>query len=179
LKPLNPDLMSNPFQALLTDKVSILKANGAEMGPYECAFDGSICTISDESLDADEGDEVLRTLPNSKVETHKILDVKYNAKFHGIPASCELTLEKSTSLLPQRKGGTIVNINYSQGIQVGDHNSLAISSGIETLITEIERSTSDTHAKKSAKDALANLLRHPIVVAVVGKSIDALLKRLS
>lgn len=171
--------MSNPFQALLTDKVSIRKADGTEIGPYECAFDGSTCRIFDESLDADEGDDVLRVLPNGKVESHKILHVQFAAKFHAIPASYELTVEKSSSLLSKRKGGTIVNINHSQGIQVGDNNSLAISSGFESLITEIEKSTADTHAKKSAKDALANLLRHPIVVAVVGRSVEVLLKRLS
>lgn len=171
--------MLNPFQDLLTDKVSIQKADGTKMGPYECATDGSSCTIFDESLDVDEGDDVLRTLPNSKVETYKILHVKYTAKFHGIPAAYKLTIEKSSSLLPKRKGETTINISQSHGIQVGDHNSLAISSGLESLITEIEKSTSDTQSKKSAKDALANLLRHPIVVAVAGKGIDTLLKRLS
>ena len=171
--------MSNPFQGLLTDKVSILKADGTENGPYECAITGSSCTIMDESLDVDEGDDVLRTLPNSKVETYKILHVGYTAKFHGIPAAYELTIEKSSSLLPKRKGGTTINISQSHGIQVGDHNSLAISSGLESLITEIERSASDIQSKQSAKNALANLLRHPIVVAVMGKGIDVLLKRLA
>jgi hypothetical protein len=171
--------MSNPFQDILTDKVSILKADGTEMGPYECAFDGSSCSIFDESLDVDEGDNVLRTLPNSKVEMHKILLVEYIAKFHDIPPSYTLTLEKPSSLMLKRNGRTIVNISQSHGIQVGDHNSLAISSGIESLIAEIEKSKSDTQSKKSAKDALANLLRHPIVVAGVGKGIDVLLKRLT
>ena len=171
--------MPNPFQALLTDKVSIQKSNGTEIGPYECAFDGSSCTIFDESLDADKGDVVLRNLPNGKVETHKVLDVEYTAKFHAIPASYKLKLEKPSSLLPRGKGDTVVNITQSHGIQVGDHNSLAISSGLDSLITEIDKSATDLEAKKSAKDALANLLRHPIVVAVVGKSIDALVKTLS
>jgi hypothetical protein len=170
--------MSNPFQELLTDKVSILKLDGTELGPYDCALDGSNCKIFDESLDADEGDVVLRKLPNGKVETHKILDVEYTADFHGIPASYKLTLEKSSSLLPRRKGDTVVNITQSHGIQVGDHNSLAISSGLDSLITEIEKSTANAQAKKSAKEVLANLLRHPVVVAVVGKSIDALVRRL-
>ena len=170
--------MSNPFSGLLTDKVSILKADGTENGPYECAITGQSCTIMDESLDVDEGDDVIRTLPNSKVETYKILHVGYTAKFHGIPAAYELTIEKSSSLLPKRKGGTTINISQSHGIQVGDHNSLAISSGLESLIIEIERSASDIQSKQSAKNALANLLRHPIVVAVVGKGIDVLLKRL-
>lgn len=170
--------MSNPFQALLTDKVLILKLDGTELGPYDCALDGSSCTIFDESLVADEGDVVLRKLPNGKVETHKVLDVEYTADFHGIPASYKLTLEKPSSLLPRIKGDTIVNITQSHGIQVGDYNSLAISSGLDSLITEIEKSTADAQAKKSAKDSLANLLRHPIVVAVVGKSIDALVRRL-
>ncbi|MBW4529905.1 MAG: hypothetical protein KME02_04355 [Aphanothece saxicola GSE-SYN-MK-01-06B] len=171
--------MSNPFRSLLTDKVSILKSDGTEIGPYDCAFDGSSCTIFDESIDVDEGDVVLRNLPNGKVETHKALDVEYTAKFHAIPASYKLTLEKPSSLLPRRKGDTVVNITQSHGIQVGDHNSLAITSGLDSLITEIDKSTTDLQEKKSAKDALANLLRHPIVVAVVGKSIDALVKRLS
>ncbi len=172
------NLMSNPFQDLLTDKVSILKVDGTEMGPYECAIDGSSCTIFDENLDADEGDSVLRTLPNGKVERHKIMHVDYTAKFHGIPAAYKLTIEKLSSLLPKRKGETTINISQSHGIQVGDHNSLAISSGLESLIAEIEKSTFDTQSKQSAKDALANLLRHPIVVAVAGKGVDALLKRL-
>jgi hypothetical protein len=177
--PLNLVLMSNPFQALLTDKVSVLKPDGTEVGPYDCALDGSSCTIFDESLDVDEGDVVLRKLPNGKVEAHRVLDVEYIAKFHAIPASYKLTLEKPSSLLPRRKGDTVVNITQSHGIQVGDHNSLAISSGLDSLITEIDKGTADVQAKKSAKDALANLLRHPIVVAVVGKGIDALVKRLS
>lgn len=171
--------MPNPFQGLLTDKVSILKADGTEIGPYECAITGSSCTIMDESLDVDEGDDVLRTLPNKKVETYKILNVEYTPKFHGIPSAYELTIEKSSSLLPKQKGGTTINISQSHGIQVGDHNTLAISSGLESLIAEIERSSSDMQSKQSAKNALASLLRHPIVVAVVGKGIDVLLKRLA
>ena len=171
--------MSNPFQGLLTYKVSILKADGTEIGPYECAITGSSCTIMDESLDVDEGDDVLRNLPNGKVETYKVLHVGYTAKFHGIPAAYELTIEKSSSLLTKRKSGTTINISQSHGIQVGDYNSLAISSGLESLIAEIERSASDTQSKQSAKDALANLLRHPIVVAVVGKGVDVLLRRLA
>lgn len=171
--------MPNPFQALLTDEVSILKSDGTEYGPYDCALDGSICTIFDESLDVDEGDTALRKLPNGKVETYRVLDVKFDTKFNDIPACYRLTLEKPSSLLPRRKGDTVVNITESHGIQVGDHNSLAISSGLESLIKEIDNSTAHAQEKKSAKDALANLLRHPIVVAVVGKSIDTLINRLS
>jgi hypothetical protein len=171
--------MSNPFQGMLTDIVSILKADGTENGPHECAITASSCTIMDDSIDVDEGDSALRTLPNGKVETYKVLHVEYSARFHGIPAACKLTIEKSSSLLPNRASGTTINIRQSHGIQVGDHNSLAISSGLESLVAEIERSAADMQSKQSAKNALANLLRHPIVVAVVGKGVDVLLKRLA
>lgn len=122
---------------------------------------------------------MLRKLPNGKIETHKVLDVKYTAKFHGIPASYKLALEKPSSLLTRGKGETVVNITHSHGIQVGDHNFQAIASGLDLLITKIENSASDAQTKKGAKDALLNLLRHPIVVAVVGKSLDVLIKRLA
>jgi hypothetical protein len=68
----------------------------------------------------------------------------------------------------------ITHIAHSSNIQVGDHNTQSIVTGIQQLISEIDCSSSSDEQKKEAKSLLKGFLEHPLTSAVVGGAVGGL-----
>ena len=64
-----------------------------------------------------------------------------------------------------------INISGSSGFQIGDHNTQAITLGIEALIQSIDTSTASSTEKESAKSKVKQLLEHPLISAIVGGAV--------
>ena len=71
-------------------------------------------------------------------------------------------------------GSQTINISNSSNIQVGDHNSQTINSGVQALIKTINESNASPSEKEEAKSLLKKLLEHPLVAAIAGGAIGLL-----
>ena len=60
------------------DDAYILKRDGSRCGPYKAKFAGDTIIVNDQMADIDDGDTVVRLLPNGK-EEHKEI---YKANFY-------------------------------------------------------------------------------------------------
>lgn len=132
----------------------------------------------DASVDVDDGDTVERELPNSKIETYKVLEAEFTKGLHSIPDSWQLHVRKEGSLRPKGDRTTNIRIENAQAIQIGDHNQQNVSSVLQSLVTAIDDSAAKPEVKQEAKSRLAEFLKHPAVTATLGAGAAALVKSL-
>ena len=170
--------MANPFDRLMNDSVFIINANGDRTGPYKTAISNKgSATIFDGTIDVEEGNKLLRPLPNGKEEVFTILEANYSPGLHSIPAHYSLKIRKDSSLLhkPSMPKSTTINISNSQGIQVGDHNIQNISNGLSELIQQIESSDTSPEMKTEAKGKIRELINNPTIASILGGATAGLL----
>ena len=174
----------NPFASLQNDTVYIENGSGERSIAYKTAIGskgGLSATIFERSLDVEEGWKLIRALPNGKEESYTIQETNYSAGLHTIPASWKLKLKKDSSLLnkPPLHKNTTINISNSQGIQVGDHNTQNIESGLKELIEQINSSAVNDSDKQEAKGALKQLMDNSVVAGVLGGATSGILALLA
>lgn len=58
----------NPFRQFPTESSEVQKSDGTLVGPYEFIFTGEVIVTWNVTADLDEGDLILRKLPNGKSE---------------------------------------------------------------------------------------------------------------
>ena len=69
---------------------------------------------------------------------------------------------------------TEINISDSQ-FQIGNHNTMVtIVHAFETLIQQIEESDASEEEKRGARQRIADLLKHPLVVKALGEAAEKL-----
>lgn len=156
------------LRSLQRDKVFIEKADGSRTGPHKATVSQNTAIISDDQLDVNDGEKLIRPLPNGKEEVYLILNAEFSPGLASIPAHFNLTLQKATAVQASPARQTTVNIHNSSGIQVGDHNVVNIQNALNELVQRIESSTAPHEQKAEAKGRLAALLEHPLVSAVLG-----------
>lgn len=157
------------LQSLHRDAVFIEKPNGSRNGPYKTAVVDGAANIFDATLDVDEGDKLIRPLPNGKEEVYLVTHTAFSQGLRGaIPPHFSLKLQKTTSIQPAMARSTTVHINNSSGVQVGDHNVVNIQNALNELIQRIDVASASPEQKSEAKSLLANFLAHPLVCSVLG-----------
>lgn len=155
------------------DDARIEKQNGSVVGPYKASFLGKTVLILDETADVEEGDVILRALPNGKDERCKVTDVTfYNRGVAGMGAHYQIKYRKGGQSEMQKPGHTI-NIHGAQSVQVGDHNTQNIVNSFEALVKKIEAADLPPVQKEEAKGMLRKFLEHPDVVSVIGAAAGA------
>ncbi|BBT16998.1 hypothetical protein WP8S17C03_30470 [Metapseudomonas otitidis] len=169
------------FDGLHNDDVYLQKPDGQQFGPFKTKFNNKSISIMDDSLDADEGDKIVFTLPNGKVEYFTVTEVKFSSGMRGgiggIPSRYILTLQKDSALRPRAQSTTTnhINISGSQGIQIGDHNSQHFQMMFSELLNKIDQADGSPEEKEEAKKLLTKLLEHPLVSSVVGAALPTVL----
>jgi RIP homotypic interaction motif len=156
------------LQSFQKDKIFIEKNDGARTGPYKTAVSQERATIFDAQLDVNEGDRLIRPLPNGKDEVYLIISAEFSPGIHSISAHFTLKLQKITAIQPAMPKHTTININNSSGIQVGDYNVINIQNALNELVQRIEGSSGSQQEKAEAKSKLAAFLTHPLVGSVLG-----------
>lgn len=162
------------LQSLQKDQIFIEKSDGSRTGPYKTTVSQGSATIFDAQLDVNEGERLIRPLPNGKDEVYLILSADFSTGLHSIPPHFNLKLQKTTAIQPALPKHTTININNSSGIQVGDHNVINIQNALNELVQRIESSSASPQEKTEAKSKLAAFLAHPLVGSVLGGVAGAL-----
>lgn len=157
------------FEKLLKDVVYIEKADGTRIGPFKTGVSEGSATIFDGKLDVNDGERLIRPLPNGREEVHLITSADYSPGMgNHIPAHYNLKLQKTTAIRPEPAKHTNVTINHSTGVQVGDHNVRNIQNAINELVQRIDSSSGSPQDKAEAKSRLSAVLAHPLVGSIVG-----------
>jgi DNA-dependent RNA polymerase auxiliary subunit epsilon len=101
------------FSDFMNDTVTLLKSNGYKIENIKASVQTNKIFIDDPSLPIEEGDRIIRTLPNKLTETYIVVDRGYHEAFEGIEAYYQVKVRKemnaSQPSLPKK------NVNYFYG----------------------------------------------------------------
>lgn len=164
----------NPFAQIHTDDVCLVKKDGRRLGPYKTRM-GSALNIYEPLLDVDEGDQLERRLPGGRVELYSIIECSYSSGLPGIAPHWALKVRKGPEKEKPLSQHTTFNIHNSQNFQIGDHNTQHIEQGIADLLKRIEQSGAAHEEIEQAKGQIAKMLEHPLVSAILGSGVGALI----
>lgn len=169
------------FGSLARDEVFIVKTDGERIGPYKASVSPNSITIFEKAINVDEGDHVVRKIPNGKEEHYLVLSADYSPGLTAIPDHYSLKVRKTTALTTAQyeAKSTTVNIHNSTGFQVGDYNTQSIQATFNELIQQIDKSSASSEEKAEAKGRLATFLQHPLVSSVLGSAGGAVLGSLA
>ncbi len=154
------------------DDAYILKRDGSRCGPYKAKFAGDTIIVNDQMADIDDGDTVVRLLPNGK-EEHKEI---YKANFYDTSIggfSPHFQLKVGPKKIQPTISSQQINI-HGGNVQIGDHNRQEITNSIETLNNLINSSQGTPQQKEEAKGLLRKLAEHPLLTAIAGGAIGLL-----
>ena len=167
------------FEELMTDDAYILNKEGVKSGPYKTRFgSNNKLQFFDSKLEMDiEVDyQVIRPMSNGKEETYRIIDCDFQEKFHDIPPSYNLKIEKGTKVSAPKSKPQVQNITYnisdSQGFQAGNQNIQNITDSFNELMQQIESSDATPKEKEEAKGVLRQVLENPLVTAILGGALS-------
>lgn len=105
------------------EEARIEKADGTVVGPYPARFAGSTIFITDEKADIEEGDTILRELPNGKDERSLVTEATFFRRgVAGIGAHYQVKFKKGGQA-PMRQPTQNINITGASSVQIGDHNT--------------------------------------------------------
>lgn len=146
----------------------IEKRGGQVVGPYKTLFAGSTIIIADSMADIEEGDTILRRLPNGKDERSVVTDATFFNKGVGSLGAHYLVKFRKGGELQGQKPSQHINITGVQSVQIGDYNTQNIVNSFDALVKKIEASAASSTEKEEAKSRLRKFLEHPLVIAVIG-----------
>lgn len=156
-----------------TEPARVEKQDGCVVGPYKAMFAGNTILILDPQADVEEGDTVLRQLPNGKDERSVVTNANFYSEGPGsFGAHYQLKFRKGPPMAS--KPAQNINITGAQSVQIGDYNTQNIVNSFEALIKQIESSNATTQEKAEARSLLGAFLKHPAVVALLGAAATAL-----
>jgi hypothetical protein len=149
------------------------KKDGTVVGPYKMVFAGTIIVVWDAQADIEEGDAVLRKLPNGREERSEVTEVTFYDTGHMQP-HYQLKFNKG-ALKEMAKPSNTFNIHGGQ-VQIGDHNTQNIVNALRELQERIDSTDGAPEQKQEAKGILNTLLTHPLVITVLGAAVKEVLK---
>jgi hypothetical protein len=152
------------------ERVKIETKTGAVVGPYRALFSGKTI-ILDGQAEVDEGDVVIRKLPNGRDERCHVTYTEFCNGMDGIEAYYNVTFRKGSesgvSASEAPKPSTTFNIHGGQ-VQIGDHNTQNIVNALQELKRNIDKADASPDEKQQASGLLRSLLAHPLVTSILG-----------
>lgn len=159
------------------EQARVEKPNGESLGPYKAMFAGDTIIINDPKADVEEGDTILRQLPNGKDERSNVTSATYMSKGIGNQIGPHFQIKFNKGNAPvQHNPVQNFHINNAQAVQIGDFNSQTIVNSFEALVQKIESSNSSQQEKDEAKTLLSKFLSHPAVAAILGAAAGSVIR---
>jgi hypothetical protein len=144
------------------------KKDGEVVGPYKMVFAGTTIIVWDAKADIEEGDIVLRTLPNGRDERSEVTAATFYNTGHMQP-HYQLKFRKGAPKEMAKPGNTIhIHGIHGGQVQIGDHNTQNIVNALRELQQRIDSSDGTPELRQEAKGLLTTLLAHPLVTSVLG-----------
>lgn len=83
-----------PFSNMMNDTISIIKPDGTSFDNIKASVQHENIFVMNGSLPIEEGDSIIRILPNNMQEEYIVLDRGFYPKSGGIPANFQMKVEK-------------------------------------------------------------------------------------
>ncbi len=138
--------MTSIFNRTHTDIISLVKQSGARVEGIKANVQSSLIVIADESLPAEDGDFIERSLPNGYTERYLILDIGFhNSASRGhVPNHFQMKVRKETSLLPGQTPSVVNTYNLhgsNTRVNIGstDNSSNIVGTTNQALFADIRR----------------------------------------
>jgi len=163
----------NPFGVFPNESTRVEKKNGSIAGPYKAIFAGDTIIIPDAQADIEEGDVLIRKLPNGRDERSIVTGATFYQKIRSIPPHFQIKFKKWSEKDMQQKPSHNITINSAQSVQIGDYNTQNIINSIQALKNQIEASPGTIEQKEEAKSLLSKFMSHPLVTSILGASAGA------
>lgn len=109
------------FKELINSKVTLVKQNGEEYKDIPACVQTKTILFDDVSIPIEEGDYIIRQLPNGLIERYLVLDRGYYEKFLDIDAHYQVKVQKETTRKLESKTSNSYNIS-------GTNNKINIQS---------------------------------------------------
>ena len=150
------------------EEARVEKADGRILGPFKAIFAGDTIVIDDGKADIEEGDTVLRRLPNGRDERSLVTKANFFRQGVGsIGPHYQLRFRRGGESAPQKPTHQIT-ISSAHSVQIGDYNTQNIVSSFEALVQAIDTADAGAPEKEEAKSRLRSFLEHPVVVSLLG-----------
>jgi hypothetical protein len=156
------------FEQLMRDKVSLIKSDGRRFDNITSNVGRESISIHDITLPIEEGDRLLRILPNDLEEYYVVLDRGYHQALASIPARYSVKVRKENKQDIKETASTIYNLtgnnsrvniqsnDYSNNVQIDETNVFEeLKKTIEKNISnddEKAKLVSNVEKLKSAQD---------------------------
>ena len=119
--------MDKFFDVFPTEKVKIIKQDSEIIEDVKALVDSGTKTIfiNDGTLDIEEGDIIVRTLPAGRKEEYEVIDPGFyrGDPILGIPDEYQVKVRRKTKFFQPEKGSLINNYNIydSEGVFIGSN----------------------------------------------------------
>ncbi len=154
---------------MMNDMVALQKQNGEKFENIQANVQSNMIFIDDAQLPIEEGDKLLRTLPNGLTESYIVVDRGFNEAFIDFPAHYQVKVRKSSTINTQQKN-IVRNYNVTAnapiyGMQIGGNgnqqsvnvNGQNINDIVDNLRKLIAASTISVLEKDDAIEALERI----------------------
>ena len=110
------------LRGMMNDRVRLVKADGKEFGEVPANVQRNMIFIDDANLPIEEGDRLIRCLPNGLDECYLVLDRGLYSAVEGMQAHYQVQVRKATAGLDSPKE-TAENSTACQGEGLTGHLS--------------------------------------------------------
>ncbi len=148
------------FAHITKDRVSLIKPNGEEIDDIRALVNSKTILIEDENLPIEEGDTILRKLPNGLFEKYQVLDRGFISGMGGISSHYQVKVRKEGSLTEGQKSSYVINLqgnNARVNIHSQDSSTNIISETSETVFADL-RQAIQTIQNEDEKQAILKKL---------------------
>ncbi|MEJ8846366.1 hypothetical protein [Variovorax rhizosphaerae] len=164
------------LQRMMTDDAFVEDGAGQSSGPYKTKFGDPTLVFYDQDIVVNEGDFIIQKLPGDRTRRHRVVDVQHSSGLGSIPPHFTVKIGAAVTAAAAPASNTY-NI-HATNVQVGNHNAQHITASFQTLVSDIDKSSSSAAEKQEAKSRLLRVLESPAVVAVLGGAAGGLIKLL-
>ena len=152
---------------LMRDKVSLIKDDGRRFDDIKANVQPDKIFIDDASLPIEEGDKLIRTLPNNLVESYIVLDRGYYESIGGIPSHYQVKVRKESAIPASTPSSIVYNL-------IGDSSRVNINS--QDISINVKNITSDDlfeELKKAIEENEDNVDKKSKLLSLVDEMEDA------
>jgi hypothetical protein len=125
--------MISPLESMMRDKVTLFKQNGEKYENIKSNVQTKKIFINDSTLPIEEGDYLVRELPNGLEENYLVIDRGFYSDFHGIKAHYQVSVQKETTRKLELNKA-INNYNFNGTSEKINVNSIDNSVNVKNII---------------------------------------------
>lgn len=149
------------FGAMLNDIISLHKPDGRTFENIRANVQPKKISVHDASIPIEEGDVIIRVLPNGLTERYIVIDRGFHQAFYGIEAHYQITVQKESAIKRGAPASTVYNIsgiNSRVNINSLDNSINRISINKSEVFTEMRQVVEQSHLESADKEKLLHCI---------------------